>query len=118
MGFSSTSIMQQVQPYSLFTDHDIYLFKEGRHFRLYEKFGSHTVVCNGEEGVYFSVWAPHAQEVSLMGDFNGWQAVQHQLFPRWDQSGIWEGFVAGLTWGERKISNKVIYQRVTSIYQN
>lgn len=100
MGFSSTS-MQQVQPYSLFTDHDIYLFKEGRHFRLYEKFGSHNVVCNGEEGVYFAVWAPHAQEVSLMGDFNGWQAAQHQLFPRWDQSGIWEGFVAGLTWGER-----------------
>jgi 1,4-alpha-glucan branching enzyme len=91
--------MNPVQPYSLFTDHDIYLFKEGRHFRLYEKFGSHNVEKDGQNGVYFSVWAPNAKEVSVIGDFNGWHSEKHKLFPRWDQSGIWEGFIAGLSWG-------------------
>ncbi len=91
--------MSSVQPFSLFTEHDIYLFKEGKHFRLYDKFGSHSVENNGTNGVYFSVWAPHAKEVSVIGNFNGWHSDVHKLYPRWDGSGIWEGFIAGLTWG-------------------
>lgn len=91
--------MSSVKPHSLFTDHDIYLFKEGRHFRLYEKFGSHSVELDGVSGIYFSVWAPFAKEVSVIGSFNGWHSEKHKLFPRWDKSGIWEGFIAGLTWG-------------------
>ncbi|WP_367174838.1 1,4-alpha-glucan branching protein GlgB [uncultured Chryseobacterium sp.] len=91
--------MSSVQPFSLFTEHDIYLFKEGKHFRLYDKFGSHSVENNGTNGVYFSVWAPHAKEVSVIGNFNGWHSYSHKLYPRWDGSGIWEGFIAGLTWG-------------------
>lgn len=91
--------MNSVQPFSLFTEHDIYLFKEGKHFRLYDKFGSHSVENNGTNGVYFSVWAPHAKEVSVVGNFNGWHSDVHKLYPRWDGSGIWEGFIAGLTWG-------------------
>lgn len=91
--------MNSVQPFSLFTEHDIYLFKEGRHFQLYDKFGSHSVEHGGVSGVYFAVWAPHAKEVSVIGNFNGWHSESHKLFPRWDQSGIWEGFIAGLTWG-------------------
>ena len=91
--------MSSVQPFSLFTEHDIYLFKEGKHFRLYDKFGSHSVENNGTNGVYFSVWAPHAKEVSVIGNFNGWHSDVHKLYPRWDGSGIWEGFIAGITWG-------------------
>ena len=92
--------MNTVQPFSLFTEHDIYLFKEGTHYRLYEKFGSHSVEFNGQKGVYFSVWAPNAKQVSVIGKFNDWDSEKHILFPRWDGSGIWEGFIADLDWGD------------------
>lgn len=91
--------MNSVKTYTLFTDHDIYLFKEGKHFKLYDKFGAHSVEKDGVQGVYFSVWAPNAKKVSVIGNFNNWNHQDHILFPRWDGSGIWEGFVAGLTWG-------------------
>ncbi len=92
--------MQTVLPHSLFTDHDIYLFKEGNHYKLYEKFGAHSLEVDGVEGVYFSVWVPFAKEVSVIGDFNKWHSETHKLLPRWDESGIWEGFIAGLNWGD------------------
>lgn len=92
-------MMNSVKTYTLFTDHDIYLFKEGKHYRLYEKFGAHSVEKDGVQGVYFSVWAPNAKKVSVIGNFNNWNHQDHILFPRWDGSGIWEGFIAGLTWG-------------------
>lgn len=92
-------MMDVVQSFSLFTDQDIFLFKEGTHCRLFEKFGSHDAELNGEKGVYFAVWAPDAQKVSVIGDFNKWQPDTHELNPRWDQSGIWEGFIPGLSWG-------------------
>lgn len=91
--------MNQVHPASLFTEHDVYLFRQGKHFRLYEKFGSHSLEYEGTQGVYFAVWAPNAKEVSVIGNFNGWHSEAHKLFPRWDGSGIWEGFIAGLSWG-------------------
>ncbi|QBO58709.1 1,4-alpha-glucan branching protein GlgB [Chryseobacterium salivictor] len=92
--------MRNIIPHSLFSDHDIYLFKEGNHYKLYEKFGAHSIEIDGVEGVYFAVWAPFAKEVSVIGDFNGWHSEAHKLLPRWDESGIWEGFIAGLKWGD------------------
>ncbi len=85
---------------SLLTDHDIYLFKEGSHFKLYDKLGSHVMTINGEEGVYFAVWAPGAEEVSVMGDFNGWNRQSHLLKVRNDESGVWEGFIPGIKKGD------------------
>ncbi|WP_299754372.1 1,4-alpha-glucan branching protein GlgB [uncultured Pontibacter sp.] len=87
---------QQDQPVwyaSLFTDFDIYLFKEGKHFSLYLKLGSHPMELQGRQGTYFAVWAPNADQVSVMGEFNGWSRENHQLHVRHDGSGIWEGFV-------------------------
>jgi 1,4-alpha-glucan branching enzyme len=78
---------------SLLTDFDIHLFKEGNHFKLYEKLGSHLMTVDGEEGTYFAVWAPDAKNVSIIGDLNGWNSQLHPLSPRWDESGIWEGFI-------------------------
>ena len=92
--------MEKVLPHSLFTDHDIYLFREGKHYQLYDKFGSHNAEVNGEKGVYFAVWAPFAKKVSVIGDFNNWNPETHHLFPRWDSSGIWEGFIPHLKWGD------------------
>ncbi|WP_445736869.1 1,4-alpha-glucan branching protein GlgB [Mariniflexile sp.] len=91
--------MAQVQVYSLFTEFDINLFKAGKHYRLYEKMGSHLVTVNGIEGTYFAVWAPTAKQVSVIGDFNYWMEGEHQLNVRWDSSGIWEGFIPLVTKG-------------------
>ncbi|MEM1525265.1 MAG: 1,4-alpha-glucan branching protein GlgB [Nitrososphaerales archaeon] len=74
----------------MITDYDVYLFKQGKHYRLYEKFGSRILK---NEGVYFAVWAPNASHVYVMGSFNDWGPESHPLSPRLDGSGIWEGFV-------------------------
>ncbi len=91
--------MAEVITYSLFTDFDIDLFKAGKHYRLYEKFGSHITTVDGVKGTYFAVWAPSAKHVSVIGDFNYWIEGEHQLFVRWDESGIWEGFIPGVGQG-------------------
>ena len=83
---------------SLLTDDDIYLFNEGRHFRLYEKMGAHLMKRDGTPGTYFAVWAPNARQVSVTGDFNNWENDRHLLQPR-GSSGIWEGFIAGVADG-------------------
>ncbi len=88
--------MAQVETFSLLTDFDINLFKAGKHYRLYEKLGSHPITINGREGTYFAVWAPSAKSVSVVGDFNYWIEGEHRLNVRWDQSGIWEGFIPNI----------------------
>ncbi|WP_369049191.1 1,4-alpha-glucan branching protein GlgB [Tenacibaculum sp. UWU-22] len=91
--------MTKVIPHSLFTDFDINLFKSGKHYRLYEKMGAHPITLNGVAGTYFAVWAPSAKQVSVVGDFNYWTDGSHKLNVRWDESGIWEGFVPGVQKG-------------------
>lgn len=88
-----------VKSHSLFTDFDIDLFRSGKHYRLYQKLGSHLMEIDGEKGVYFAVWAPNASKVGVIGSFNDWKAKRHQLQPRWDESGIWEGFIPGVEAG-------------------
>ena len=85
---------------SLFTEHDIYLFKEGNHFKLYDKLGSHPLTVEGKKGIYFALWAPNAEKVTVIGDFNGWDKESHELKPRWDGSGIWEGFITDIKKGD------------------
>jgi 1,4-alpha-glucan branching enzyme len=80
----------------LLTEHDVYLFRQGTHSRLYEKLGAHPATVNGIAGTHFAVWAPNAEEVSLIGDFNHWNPRTHPLKVRADGSGIWEGFASGV----------------------
>jgi 1,4-alpha-glucan branching enzyme len=84
---------RRVQPDAsgLLTDHDIYLFREGSHGRLYGKLGCHPA---GGGGARFAVWAPNAESVSVIGDFNGWSPERNVLRARDDGSGIWEGMAA------------------------
>ena len=80
---------------SLLTADDLFLFNQGTHYRLYEKLGSHCTKMQGVEGTYFAVWAPNAENVFIMGEFNGWDKTQLRLGAR-EGSGIWEGFVPDL----------------------
>ncbi len=84
---------------SMLTEEDIYLFNEGSHYRLFQKLGAHLRNVDGKEGVCFAVWAPNAESVSVIGDFNGWDKGRHPLRPR-GESGIWEGFIPGLGRGD------------------
>jgi 1,4-alpha-glucan branching enzyme len=77
------------------TPQDLYLFNEGSHLRLYEKLGSHPGTQNGQAGFHFAVWAPNADYVSVLGDFNGWDRGKNRLHPV-GSSGVWAGFVAGV----------------------
>lgn len=86
--------------FSLFTEFDIYLFKSGKHYKLYEKMGAHVVTHNDVEGTYFAVWAPNARAVSVIGYFNHWRDGVHKLSARWDHSGVWEGFFPDIKHGE------------------
>jgi 1,4-alpha-glucan branching enzyme len=80
---------------NLLSEQDVYLFNEGRHLRLYDKLGAHPAEVDGRAGTAFAVWAPNADHVSVIGDFNGWRAGAHLLQPH-AASGIWEGFVPGV----------------------
>ncbi len=84
-------------PFSLLTSDDLHLFNEGNHFSLYEKMGAHIIAEKG--GTYFSVWAPNAEQVHVVGDFNGWEKGQYVLTPK-QESGIWEGFFPGVKRGD------------------
>ncbi len=92
--------MTQTSFYSRFSDFDVNVFKAGKHRRLYEKFGPHTIEHEGVTGTYFAVWAPSAKYVSVIGGFNGWNKGSHTMVVRWDSSGIWEVFIPGVGRGE------------------
>jgi 1,4-alpha-glucan branching enzyme len=81
---------------SLLTEYDIFLFRQGNHFRCYEKLGAHPMEVDGVEGTYFAIWAPNAERVSVIGSFNGWKPRVNPLRARGDSSGIWEGFIPGV----------------------
>jgi 1,4-alpha-glucan branching enzyme len=86
--------------FSLLDAQDLYLFNEGTHLRLWEKLGSHLVRVDGVDGVFFAVWAPNAERVSVIGDWNGWIGAAHPLRVQ-GGSGIWAGFVPGVARGAR-----------------
>ncbi|MBI4902173.1 MAG: 1,4-alpha-glucan branching protein GlgB [Acidobacteria bacterium] len=83
---------------ALLTDFDIHLFSEGKYFRSYEKMGAHLAQVDGRQGVRFTVWAPNARQVSVIGDFNGWKPGCHLMKPCSD-TGLWECFLPGVGHG-------------------
>jgi 1,4-alpha-glucan branching enzyme len=84
--------------FSLLTAEDLFLFNEGSHYRVYDKLGAHLVESQGTAGAVFSLWAPNARRVNVIGSFNNWNPTSHQLQPR-GSSGIWEGFIPGIQKG-------------------
>lgn len=87
---------QHIQTHSLLTEYDSGLFKSGKHFNLHEKLGSFPMTKESEEGTHFAVWAPNALTLQVIGDFNDWNGEGYELYPRWDGTGIWEGFIPAI----------------------
>ncbi|GAC1399676.1 MAG: 1,4-alpha-glucan branching protein GlgB [Ktedonobacteraceae bacterium] len=78
---------------SVFSDFDLYLFGQGKNYRIYEKIGAHPRVANGVSGVNFAVWAPNARTISVIGDFNNWDRSATLMHLRHNDLGVWECFV-------------------------
>jgi 1,4-alpha-glucan branching enzyme len=88
------------QAKDVLTDHDIYLFREGTHSRLYRHLGCHPGTRDETAGAWFRVWAPNARHVEVIGEWSEWRPDAHPLSPRHDSSGIWEGFAPGVRPGQ------------------
>ncbi len=86
--------------YSLLTNEDVTNYQNGTNYQLYKKFGSHSIKVHEVWGMYFCVWVPNATSVSVKGHFNKWKDHEYELNPRWDKSGIWEGFIPHFKLGE------------------
>src|SRR5438094_7315953 len=93
---------------SLLSPFDLHLFNEGTHGHLFDRLGAH--LSHDPEGTYFAVWAPNADTVSVIGDFNGWDKNANGLYPR-EQSGIWEGFIP--TVGHGAIYKYYVHSKAT-----
>jgi 1,4-alpha-glucan branching enzyme len=99
--FASGVTVERGDPYNfgrVLTDFDMHLFGEGRHLRTYQKLGAHVITLGHTSGVHFAVWAPSAQRVSVIGDFNGWDGRVHVMR---NLRGVWEIFIPDLEIGER-----------------
>src|SRR5258706_15057491 len=86
-------------PTPALSGHDLYLFREGTHTRLYEKLGAHRVEEDATAATRFAVWAPNAQSVAVVGDFNGWDPRAHPMKQAGDSAGIWQATVPGAKQG-------------------
>src|SRR5579871_5986730 len=90
-----SSTTEQSVP-SIFSDFDLYLFGQGKHYRIYEKLGAHPRTVDGVSGVQFAVWAPNALTVSVVGEFNHWDRNANPMHRRHNDLGVWECFVPGV----------------------
>ena len=85
---------------SNFTEMDCYLFGQATHYDIYRKMGAHKMTIEGEEGVCFDVWAPHADRVYVIGEFNGWNETSHEMKRVTPETmGVYELFVPGVQLG-------------------
>ena len=91
--------INEARPAHRLSPYDVYLFSLGRHYEIYKKMGAHLCEEDGKKGTYFSVWAPGAAGVSVVGDFNNWDPQAHPM-EVYDTSGIYERFVPGVGKGE------------------
>jgi 1,4-alpha-glucan branching enzyme len=101
--FPGDQIVEIDDPYRygrVLTDYDVYLLGEGTHYRAFEKLGAHRLMVGTTTGIHFAVWAPTADRVSVVGDFNAWDGRVHPM-RLISPGGIWEIFVPNLADGER-----------------
>ena len=95
---TGTATAQKPEVSCFISDFDQYLFGQGNHYDIFRKLGAHLTEHEGQKGVHFAVWAPHAVAVHVIGEFNGWNETSHPM-SRLDPLGIWEVFVPGVQLG-------------------
>src|SRR5438874_6206946 len=105
---ASASINQR-ETSSIFSEFDLYLFGQGKSYRIYEKMGAHVRTVDGVSGVNFALWAPNALAVSVMGDFNSWNRGANPMYRRHNDLGVWECFIPSLQLGA--VYKYAIYSR-------
>src|SRR5205809_4841598 len=98
---NETSMKESEIP-SVFSDDDLYLFGQGKEYRIYEKMGAHVRNINGMMGTSFAAWAPNALAVSVIGDFNDWRRDGKPMQLRHHAVGAWQRFVQRLPIGRRE----------------
>ena len=95
---TGTATAQKPEVSCFISDFDQYLFGQGNHYDIFRKLGAHLTEYEGQKGVHFAVWAPHAVAVHVIGEFNGWNETSHPM-NRLEPLGIWEVFVPGVQLG-------------------
>ncbi len=108
---NETSMKESEIP-SIFSDDDLYLFGQGKEYRIYEKMGAHVRNINGMMGTSFAAWAPNALAVSVIGDFNDWRRDANPMHVRHHELGVWECFVPGVQIGAQY--KFAIYSRINN----
>ena len=104
--------MEEAEIPSIFSDDDLYLFGQGKEYRIYEKMGAHIRNVNGITGTNFATWAPNALAVSVIGDFNDWRRNANPMHLRHHELGVWECFVPGVEIGA--LYKFAIYSRINN----
>ena len=102
---------KEERPWCMITEMDQYLFGQGTHYEIYKKLGAHLTEYEGEKGVYFAVWAPHAKGVRVVGEFNCWGSDGYRM-NRLEPLGIYEVFVPGLEEGGMLFMRKSVRERL------
>ena len=98
ISYGDDDVVVTADPYSFsaqISSLDLYLFAEGKHYQIFDKLGAHPMEIAGVKGTYFAVWAPHARAVSVVGDFNMWDARLHPMRTL-EVSGVYEVFIPGV----------------------
>ena len=108
----SDTSMQESEISSIFSDDDLYLFGQGKEYRIYEKMGAHVRNVNGIVGTSFATWAPNALAVSVIGDFNDWKRNENPMHLRHNELGVWECFVPEVQVGAQY--KFAIYSRINN----
>src|SRR5512144_887831 len=90
-----TRKIQKAEKEKFITDFDLHLFANTTFYRIYEKFGAQICEIDGVKGVLFATWAPNAERISIIGDFNGWKEGINEM-TKLNDGGVWTGFIPGI----------------------
>ncbi len=111
---------REYDPYTFapqLSDFDLHLFGEGKHWHIYQLLGAHVRCIDGIDGVLFATWAPNAERISVVGDFNGWDGRRHAMRSR-GSSGVWELFIPGIVATDCAATDNTSINSASTVYKD